>query len=152
MPEHVAIVGSREGADLDQVEQFVRALWEKYPDTILISGGADGVDKTAERVWLELGGALESYRPVSFKDSWVVQVWELGPDYTSVYLCVDFPTFENFKSAAIARDTLIAEKADRIVAFMREGGSRGSNFTAEWGEESQPKYRRRYYAESAVAA
>jgi predicted Rossmann fold nucleotide-binding protein DprA/Smf involved in DNA uptake len=44
--ERIAVVGSRQGADLEQVERFVRALHSRQPSSLLISGGAAGVDKT----------------------------------------------------------------------------------------------------------
>jgi len=44
----VAIVGSRSGVDLDQVQAFVRRLADEHPHTIVVSGGAPGVDRAAE--------------------------------------------------------------------------------------------------------
>ena len=41
----VAIVGTRTYPDLDQVREYVRKL---SPDDIVVSGGAKGVDETAE--------------------------------------------------------------------------------------------------------
>lgn len=142
MTECVAIVGSREGADEEAVRRFVRALHAKHPDTILLSGGAPGVDTVAEQEWLSLGGRLKSYRPTKVRDEhYEVEVWELGGETPMVYRLQDFPSFENYKSAALARDTLIADEADRLVGFTRRGGSRGTAFTMAWGEESQPKPR-----------
>jgi hypothetical protein len=146
MSEREAIIGSREGANESDVRSFVTELYAKYPDTILVSGGATGVDTIAEQTWLALGGAVESYRPSQRAGgSWGVEVWLLGVPEPSVYQLMDFPTFENFKSAALARDTLIADESDRVVAFMKAGGSRGASLTVEWGEESQGTPRYRYY-------
>ena len=145
MSERVAIVGSREGVPAEVVRSFVRQLWEKHPDTILVSGGAVGVDRIAEQEWLRLGGQVESYRPVQMAvDVYGVEKWELGGSSPRVYALVNDLTFENYKSAALYRDTMIAEAADRIVGFVKRGGSRGTEFTLEWGEESQPKPRYRY--------
>jgi len=41
----VAIVGTRTYPDLEQVRKYVRDL---SPDDIIVSGGAKGVDETAE--------------------------------------------------------------------------------------------------------
>jgi hypothetical protein len=140
--EYVAVVGSREGVDDDVVVKFVTALWKKHPNTILVSGGAKGVDERAEQTWLALGGRVLSYRPKKLADEhYVIEVWALGDDKPIVYILSDFPSFADYKSAAFARDTLIAETAHRIVGFQRSGGSRGTQFTMTWGEESQPKPR-----------
>lgn len=146
MTERVAIVGSRQGADLSDVEHFVRALWVKHPDTILVSGGEpNGVDWKAEQTWLELGGQVESFRPTKLRsdpEEWGVEKWVLGTDRPTVYLLSSDPTWGNFVSAALYRDMLIAEAADRTVAFMRKGGSRGAGFTAEMTENAgKPAYR-----------
>ena len=45
MTEKIAVIGSRRGADLEQVERFVRALYLRQPSSLLISGGAAGADK-----------------------------------------------------------------------------------------------------------
>lgn len=134
MPERVAIIGSRAGADLQQVDDFVYALRSKHPGTIVVSGGASGVDKLAETTWLSFGGRVESYRPVIVRDSYGIEKWELGGDQQKVYVMAEEPTFENFKSAALYRDMLIAEVSDRVVAFFRSGYSRGAGFTKEIAE------------------
>lgn len=149
MAERVAVVGSREGANLSDVVAFLCDLWRKYPDTIIVSGGADGVDRYAESTWQKFGGRVESFRPVLLKrlpnadESWGIEKWELGGSQPRKYLLIEEPTWANFKSAAIYRDILIAEAADRTVSFMRAGGSRGAGFTAETAEKTygRPTYR-----------
>lgn len=144
--ERVAIVGSREGADLDAVREFVHALREKYPGSILVSGGASGVDQTAEQEWLSLGGKVESFRPLKRRDSWVIELWELGGDNPRCYVLETEPSWADFKSAATFRDILIVEVADRTVVFVRFGGSRGAGFTAEMSENCYGKPTYRYEA------
>lgn len=135
MAERVAIIGSREGADLQQVENFVYALRAKYPETIVVSGGASGVDKLAEATWLSFGGDVESYRPVVLPNgSYGIEKWELGGERQRVFVLADEPHWENFKSAALYRDILIAEISSRVVAFFRSGYSRGAGFTKEIAE------------------
>lgn len=53
----VAVIGSRGYARLDVVERFVRSL---PTGTVLISGGASGVDQMAERTWAACGGEVFS--------------------------------------------------------------------------------------------
>lgn len=149
--ERVAIVGSREGANLDRVVEFVRALWAKFPDTILVSGGARGVDQMAEQTWLNLGGAVESFRPIKTGESWGIEKWELGGEQPRVFRLVNEPTWADFKSAAIYRDILIAERADRLVSFQAEGGSRGADFTAWMAQETYDIPTYRYYAAREAA-
>jgi hypothetical protein len=147
VPERVAIVGSREGADLEDVRGFVIDLWHKYPDTILVSGGAKGVDKCAETTWLAAGGQVESYRPVQIREGvYGIEKWELGIGQPRVYTLMNEPTWADFRSAATYRDILIAEVSDRVVSFMRDGGSRGAGFTAAMAENCYEKPTYRYFA------
>ena len=133
--ERIAIVGSRQGADLEQVERFVRALYLRQPSSLLVSGGAAGVDKHAEQTWLGLGGRVQSFRPKrNYAGSYAVEVWNLGGDEPSVgVLGEPHPTWADYRSAALYRDSLIAEKSDRIVAFYRRGRSHGTTVTMDFG-------------------
>lgn len=127
-------------------------LHAKYPGTVVVSGGASGVDKAAEEEWLRLGGQVESYRPVQFRpDVWGIEKWELGGEQPRVFRLVNEPTWADFKSAAIYRDILIAERADRLVSFQAEGGSRGADFTAWMAQETYDIPTYRYYAAREAA-
>ena len=74
--------GSREGADLEHVASYVRGIAAKYPDTIIVSGGAEGVDKTAETTALASNLSVISFRPKKLRhdevlgEEWGVQRWE----------------------------------------------------------------------------
>lgn len=151
MSERVAVVGSREGADLDQVTAFLRELRAKHPDTIIVSGGARGVDKWAEERWLEFGGRVESYRPKQIGlEEYGIEFWELGVPQPRVYMLVNEPTWGNYESACLYRDILIAEACDRLVAFYKPGRSWGTLFTAEMaGHNGKPVYE---FERSPVAA
>jgi len=129
----LAIVGSRKGADLDDVRAFMHALWKKYPSTVVLSGGADGVDSTAEQTWAVLGGSVWSLRPKKLRDSYCIEVWKLGAKNGVQEL--PEPSFADFTSAAVYRDALIAEKADRLVSFQRRGGSAGTSITVGFAEK-----------------
>lgn len=145
LSEKVAVVGSREGADLGAVESWLRDyLWVEHPDTILVSGGARGVDSCAEATWLELGGTVISLRPKERDpENFVIERWELGSATPSVYVLEGHPTMHDYRSAALYRDILIGEMADRVVSFERPGGSRGAGFTRSWADEAldKPTYR-----------
>lgn len=90
----VAIVGSRNYPRLDLVRQYVASLAE---DTVVVSGGARGVDETAEQAARERGLQVES-RPAN---------WEHG------------------KLAGFRRNSEIVAAADEVVAFWH-AQSRGT--------------------------
>jgi hypothetical protein len=130
--EKVAVVGSREGADLEAVTEFVRDLYAKYPDTVIVSGGAKGVDTAAEQTWLALGGRVISFRVHQFDlDHYGAEVWELGGANPRVYTLVNEPTWADYVSALFYRDLLIAEACDRLVLFHKPGWRGGGGFTAD---------------------
>lgn len=97
---NVAIVGSREFGDLKQVVAFVNAL---PAGTVVVSGGARGVDSIAEAAAKRRG--LET---CIYPADWLR--WG--------------------KSAGIQRNVDIVHKADVIVAFW-DGRSRGTEYTIE---------------------
>ena len=142
MSEHVAIVGSRRGADLEMVRSFVAELHDKHPDTVLVSGGADGVDKIAEQTWLECGGRVLSYRVRTIgPEEFGVEVWDLGGERPMVYPLSEAVTMADYKSALLYRDMLIAEKCDRLVVFYRRHKSPGAAWTALCASnEGRPVY------------
>lgn len=140
--ERVAVVGSREGADLEQVSAFLAELRVKHPLTTIISGGAKGVDKAAEEGWLALGGHVHSYRPKQIGlEEYGVEFWDLGGEQPRVFLLTNEPTFADYASACNYRDLLIAEECDRLAVFYAPGRSRGAAFTAEMaGNFGKPVY------------
>lgn len=138
MAERVAVVGNRRGADLSQVLRFIDSLYEIQPDSILVSGGAVGVDAFAESAWFRLGGRIRSYRPAPWGDGFGVEVWNYGggADVTAYVSPVEEQRVQlaDYRSAALYRDTLIAEDCDRLVAFYRKGyvDSTGTKTTESW--------------------
>jgi SLOG family YspA-like protein len=141
--EHIAVVGNRKGADMRQVVEFIDALHRAQPDTILISGGAAGVDQMAESSWFRLGGRIRSYRPAPYDDGFGVEVWNYGGGQhaTAFVIPVEEQRLQlaSYASACIYRDTLIAEDCDRLVAFYRRGivDSSGIAFTEAWARERE---------------
>lgn len=133
-PERVAVVGNRKGADMQQVVRFIEALHREQPDTIVISGGASGVDQMAESTWFRLGGRIRSYRPAPYDDGFGVEVWNYGGDTMTGWAAEHnsgaasvLPVqeqrvqFADYASACIYRDWMISEDCDRLVAFYRRG-------------------------------
>jgi len=139
----------------------VRALYLRQPSSLLISGGAAGVDKLAEQTWLSLGGRVQSFRPkllagplpsaggeglssvpATGETRYGVEVWNLGDMQPSVgVLGEPHPTFADYRSAALYRNMLIAEKADRVVAFYRRNRSAGAAHTIDAARsERKPFY------------
>jgi hypothetical protein len=94
-PPHIAIVGSRDYPRPDLVRAFVAGL---PTDCVVVSGGAPGVDATAEAAALEAGLAT-----LIFPADWDGLGRKAGP----------------------IRNAEIVTHADRIVAFW-DGASRGT--------------------------
>jgi predicted Rossmann fold nucleotide-binding protein DprA/Smf involved in DNA uptake len=98
----VAIVGSRDFENLKAVRGFVRSL---RPGTIVLTGGAAGVDLAAETAAREEGLELEIIRP----------------DYRK----------HHPKLAPKIRNREIAEKCDAMIAFW-DGMSGGTANAVTW--------------------
>lgn len=91
----VAIVGSRTFQNLQLVRDYVRDLPN---DTIVVSGGARGVDRTAE----------DEAQKRGLKTAIFLAAWD-----------------EFGKVAGLLRNSDIVKNCDRLVAFHRQG-SRGT--------------------------
>jgi pimeloyl-ACP methyl ester carboxylesterase len=96
----VAVVGSRDYPDLDAVRRFV---WEQDRTTVIVSGGASGVDRAAVDEAKRLGMAYEVHLP----------------DWN-----------KHGKSAGAIRNRQIVESASEVAAFW-DGVSRGTAITME---------------------
>lgn len=96
---YVAIVGSREYPNLELVIEFVKALPE---NTIIVSGGARGVDRTAEVTADQRKLSKIIYKPV----------WHR-------------PDGSKDLGAGMKRNQLIVDRADVVVVFW-DGVSSGS--------------------------
>ena len=102
MKKRVAVVGSREYGDMELVRKFVRNLARTQPEAVVVSGGARGVDRTAEGEARACG-----LKVVSIKADW--------------------DTYG--KRAGFLRNGTIVEQSDVVVAFW-DGESRGTIDTA----------------------
>lgn len=94
----IAIVGSRHCEAKEQVFHFVAGLAQRDASTVILSGGAPGVDTWAEQAAKEYGLQTEIYK-------------------------ADWDT--HGKSAGFIRNTTIVAEADKVVAFW-DGKSRGT--------------------------
>ncbi len=101
----VAIVGSRTWPDAERIRRYV---WSLPMDTIVVTGGAKGVDSIAEATATERGLGVTVHRP----------------DYS-----------KGGRAAPLARNSLIVADADRVVAFW-DGQSRGTADTIGKAEKA----------------
>jgi hypothetical protein len=131
---NIAIVGSREWADLDQVREIIRLIASEHPEAVIVSGGAKGVDETAESAALACGLQARSYRVRTLDvEKFGIEEWVLGGEHRTSYIreMHEEPTWANYESALFYRNSLIVEKADRVVAFWN-GYSRGTALAVDF--------------------
>lgn len=130
----VGIVGSRDFPSLDAVERWISALATKHPGAVIVSGGARGVDRTAERMASSRGLEVVSFRPYRFmsiadREEWSFETFTEGARAQALVverkLRINPPTFTSFRDCAFHRNGLIVELADHVVAFW-DGTSRGT--------------------------
>ena len=100
----VAIVGSRDYPDLDAVRAYINTLPAR---TIVVSGGARGVDRTAANAALARGLKVEEY----------LAEWD-----------------KHGKAAGYLRNRTIVGVADRLVAFW-DGASKGTAHSIQLANE-----------------
>lgn len=133
----VGVVGSRKGVDRERVQRFLHSLHRKYPDAIVVSGGAKGVDAWAEEEWMSLGGRVISFRVICPQPG-MFQAEELGLSPSGKgYHRLHEPSFADRRSCLLFRNLLIVEKSDRLVSFMSVLPSPGTMFTREVAERWQ---------------
>lgn len=101
----IAIIGSRKYENLTNVTNYVKQL---PSDTIVISGGAQGVDYLAAK-------AARARN---------LRVTEYHPDFTKGY----------FPHKYLERNQLIAQDADAVIAFW-DGHSRGTLWTIQHAKQ-----------------
>jgi hypothetical protein len=104
----VAIVGSRTFTDYARIRKYIEKIAAKYPDAVIVSGGAKGVDTLAERAANEVG-----LRVMIFPADWS----RLG------------------KRSGFVRNVTIVEESDVVVAFW-DGESRGTKHTIDIARQS----------------
>lgn len=126
----VAVIGSRNHPNPSVARDFVDTLHTRYGfDVTIVSGGAKGIDSSAEERAMELGLHVVSFRPFKMAEhEYAVVEWNLNPPDGNAYtdlLAGPHPTWANYISAVTYRDMLIAEAADQMVAFRwkRSGGT-----------------------------
>lgn len=127
----IAVIGSRRYPFLSDVAALVERIAQDDPSNVVVSGGAEGVDKTAETVAYACGIRAISFRVVELAmESFGVQEWHIGPE-GYVRIMVEQPTWLNFNSALQFRNSIIVERADRVVAFW-DGISHGTGLARDF--------------------
>lgn len=123
----IGIVGSRDFGDLSRVSNFVQLMYENYGDRlIIISGGAQGVDITAEKKADQLGvkkkiflprpdkpfhiAAMERNTEIVNYSEWVYAFWSLSPKSTG--------TIDSMRKALLA---------GKLVGIYTPGGAFSNN-------------------------
>lgn len=120
----VAIVGSRDFPDLSRIRRFVQSLAAKHPDATLVSGGARGADQTAESYARREGLSVLSFRPVELANT-TFGILRCHDPWEAELLDARYSTYGQ---ACYARNILIVEQADQVVAFW-DGKSKGTDHT-----------------------
>lgn len=122
----LAIVGSRKWKDQSAIEACVSFLG---PNDTVVSGGAKGPDQWGECAALARGASVVSYRPVEDGLGYIIERHDIKE---GVEHRVSYPNpevlYPSFAAAAYARNTMIAEAADRGCAFW-DGVSNGTQDT-----------------------
>lgn len=120
----VAIVGSRDFPDLSRIRRFVQSLAAKHPGATVVSGGARGVDLTAEGYARREGLSVLSFRPTELEDKrfGILRCWNTEPGEL-----LD-QRYSTYGQACYARNILIVEHTEQVVAFW-DGKSKGTDHT-----------------------
>jgi hypothetical protein len=126
----VAVVGSRNYPDEGKVN-IARLVSELPDETILVSGGARGVDEIAEKCHAARGGRVFSFRVRQEGEQWGVEFWDFGGAKPQIVFFDDF--FATKKDALFYRNTLIAHECDEMHAFWN-GYSKGTLFTTDFAQ------------------
>ena len=120
----IAIVGSRGFLDPDLVVDFV----DRLPDnTVVITGGAKGVDKIAEAAARRRGLEI-----VIYPAEWNNFNLSLNREKKSKYPCRG----KYNAVAGLVRNKTIVNDCDEVVAFW-DGKSRGTEFTIEYAKDQK---------------
>lgn len=90
----IGIVGSRDFKNTKLIKQVVASIYKKYPDVVIVSGGARGPDTIAATEAKKLG----MQEPIIFPAEW------------NVNGVVD-------RGAGMKRNSIIVENSDMIIAF-----------------------------------
>ncbi len=123
-----AILGSRDYPELDAVRAMVKLIDQRYPNSSIISGGAFGVDRTAERTAAHLEMEWHSYRPEKKGSSqFQILYFKNGQEIGNLK-----GAYASFRDAAFARNKMIIKGADVVIAFWfnKSSGTRNSIETA----------------------
>src|SRR4051812_10396313 len=114
----VAVVGSRKWTMLIDVQRYVERIAQKHPRAIIVSGGAEGVDRTAEEAAAALGLDVISYRPyeyenMEYKREFSIETVTKGERAQAIVVAksrrINTPYFRTYGQAAIFRNGWIVD-------------------------------------------
>jgi len=130
----VAIVGSRDYDGPGRVRAYVSRL---DPGTVVVSGGARGVDRQAARLARRAGLEVVEWRVFDRQDGWyTAERWVNDVFDTGSFRPDGRPwAFRSFGRAAFHRNGLIVQEADLVVAFW-DGESKGTKMTIDLADEA----------------
>lgn len=121
----VGFVGSREFPNLEAVDAAVEQL---DADDVVISGGARGVDRRAEKKAKELYLDIISFRPTNVggppNQAWAIERVMIGMDGVEWRQLLP-ERYPSFASCAFVRNGYIVELSERMCVFW-DGHSRGT--------------------------
>jgi hypothetical protein len=133
----VAVVGSRDFPSLIHVRRYIANL---PAGAIVVSGGARGVDRTAEEEALECGLGLISIFPYEFDDmdggkSYAIDYHCIGEDAKQLAIDRDLWNarrvwYRTFAQAAMVRNGVIVRCTEHVEAFQHKA-SRGTQNAIE---------------------
>lgn len=140
MKTKIAIVGSRshpnpKKAVYELMEERVLSTptEQLVAPTVIISGGARGVDYEAEMYGMEHGLQVISFRPWGKTAPFTIAKFTFeGQTYKGAIKDLDQRSFGSFRDAAMARNELIVEEAEEIYALWdgKSPGTRNTIMTA----------------------
>lgn len=128
------------------MKRYVTKLAAKYPEAVIVSGGARGVDQMAEKVARWSGLDWISYRPYEYETmdgarrttEFSIETVTAG-EWAEEFVVekarrINPPTFSTYGSAAMFRNTWIVQDAEVVVAF-HDGRSPGTARSIRVGRE-----------------
>lgn len=139
MSMNIAIIGSRKYVHPEDVVRLIGIIAADDPSATIISGGAVGIDSIAEGAARDAGLNVRSYRVEKVSDlEYTITEWVYGGQgKASVRRMIEQPTFATYVDALFFRNTLIVDRADRVVAFwneMSEGTKFGLGYARDRGK------------------
>ena len=120
----LGVVGSRDLVRVDLLDRLLDTLLDELGIEVIISGGARGTDREAERWAAESGIPILSFRPVQVKGRWYVDRVTIPESGVEGHHVLD-TAYPSFAAAAFTRNGFIVDASTDVVA-MWDGRSTGT--------------------------